>query len=193
MSQPALLHRAHASEYRALMLHAYAQYPEAFTSSPREREALPLAWWESRLLSDLPVEQVPDDRAKERVIGIFATGPSGNDVLAGVVGVSFETREKARHKATLFGMVVAEPYRRQGLGDKLVAAALDLARARSGVRLVQLTVTQGNAPAYALYARHGFVTFGLEPMAVAVDGHFVAKCHMWCDLQAAVTACGSPV
>ncbi len=184
MSQPALLHRAHASEYRALMLKAYAQHPDAFTSSPHERETLPLAWWESRLFSGAPGSEAQDDHAKERVIGIFVALPSGAKVLAGVVGVSFETREKARHKASLFGMVVAEPYRRHGLGDQLVAAALALARARKGVRLVQLTVTHGNEPAYALYTRHGFVPFGLEPMAVAVGDRFVAKCHMWCDLQA---------
>jgi ribosomal protein S18 acetylase RimI-like enzyme len=181
--QPVLLQRAHAGEYRALMLNAYAQYPDAFTSSRGEREGLPLSWWEARLASDAQGQTSGQADAKEQVIGAFVSASSGENVLAGVVGVSFETREKARHKSTLFGMVVSEPYRGQGFGDLLVVAALDLARARSGVRLMQLTVTQGNDAAYALYTRHGFKPFGLEPMAVAVGDHFVAKCHMWRDLQ----------
>src|SRR5215203_1118616 len=39
----------HAEPYRALMLEAYAQHPDAFTSSRAERAALPLSWWEARL------------------------------------------------------------------------------------------------------------------------------------------------
>ena len=45
--------------------------------------------------------------------------------------------------------------------------------------VVQLTVTQGNAQAQALYARNGFVEYGVEPYAVAVEQGFVSKVHMW--------------
>ena len=31
------------------MLQAYADYPDAFTSSVAEREALPMQWWAERL------------------------------------------------------------------------------------------------------------------------------------------------
>jgi ribosomal protein S18 acetylase RimI-like enzyme len=156
------------------MLHAYAQYPEAFTSSVQERERLPLSWWEARLSGGAD--------AAEIVIGVFAPGADGTNELAGVVGLSFEQREKARHKSTLFGMYVAQQHRCSGLGDALVSAALQHARERKAVRLVQLTVTLGNDVAYALYARHGFVEYGLEPNAVLVGNGYVSKCHMWCDL-----------
>lgn len=175
MNGPALLEPACASEYRALMLHAYARHPDAFTSSVQERERLPLSWWQARLGGD--------SGAAEIVIGTFAPDASGHPELAGVVGLSFDQREKARHKSTLFGMYVAEQHRGVGLGDALVVAAMQHARAHGGTRLVQLTVTQGNDAAYALYARHGFVQFGLEPLAVAVGTGYVAKCHMWRDLQ----------
>lgn len=161
-----------ASTYRALMLEAYALHPDAFTSSVAEREALPLSWWQIRLAEG--------HEAKDVVLGAFHQGE-----LAGVVGLSFDGREKARHKAALFGMYVPVCCRRLGLGQKLVAAALDCARARSGVRVVQLTVTQGNACAQALYARCGFVEFGLEPYAVVVGKEFVSKVHMWCSLDRA--------
>lgn len=160
------LEPAHAPEYRALMLHAYAQHPDAFTSSVAEREALPLSWWQARL------NPAPD--ANDVVFGAWHGG-----VLVGAVGLSFDTREKARHKATLFGMVVLPAQRRLGLGQQLVAAALACARSRPGVRVVQLTVTQGNAQAQALYARNGFAEFGVEPYAVAVEQGFVSKVHMW--------------
>src|SRR4051794_18044509 len=87
-----------APEYRALMLEAYERHPDAFTSSAAERTALPLAWWESRLSAAA--------EAAELVFGAFQNGE-----LGGVAGLSFESREKIRHKATLFGMYVPVRFR----------------------------------------------------------------------------------
>ena len=109
-----------AGEYRAFMLEAYATHPDAFTSSVAEREKLPLAWWEARLSAE--------PAAKEVVLGAFHAGE-----LAGVVGLSFEQREKVRHKATLFGMYVRPSLRGQGIGRQLVQSALKQARARPDV------------------------------------------------------------
>ena len=161
-----------APGYRALMLQAYALAPQAFTSSVAERAALPIGWWKKRLHAGLNTPEV-----------VFGAETAGQ--LAGVVGLSFDGREKARHKANLFGMYVMAGCRQQGLGGLLVQTALDFARARSGIQLVQLTVTQGNSSALALYQRHGFVEFGVEPMAVAVGDGYVAKTHMWCLLDCA--------
>ncbi len=101
----------------------------------------------------------------------------------GVAGLSFETREKANHKATLFGMYVPSEFRHRGVGRELVLAALEHAKGRRRVKVVQLTVTDGNAAAQALYEHCGFVQFGLEPFAVAVGEQFVSKVHMWCNLE----------
>ena len=160
-----------APTYRALMLEAYERHAEAFSSSAAERAALPLAWWQARLAGG--------DNAPQRVIGAWR-----GDRLAGVAGLSFETGEKLRHKATLFGMAVAEDFRRQGIGEALVQAVLAEAQAHPGTRLVQLTVSDGNRAARALYERCGFAVFGIEPRAVAVGDGYVAKCHMWVDLEA---------
>jgi ribosomal protein S18 acetylase RimI-like enzyme len=161
---------ANAAAYRELMLEAYERHPDAFTSSVSERAALPLSWWEARL-SEEP-------EASDVVLGAFA-----EDRLAGVAGLSFEIREKARHKATLFGMYVPSAFRQRGLGHSLVLAALEHARSRPAIKLVQLTVTHGNVAAQALYERCGFLQFGLEPYAVAVGAGFVSKVHMWCKLE----------
>jgi GNAT superfamily N-acetyltransferase len=119
------------------MLEAYERHPYAFTSSVQERATLPLAWWEARLSeTGLP---------KEIVFGSFV-----DDELAGVAGLAIEQREKAKHKAILFGMYVRDKCRGTGLGGRLVDQAIGYARSRSGVLLIQLTVTEGNRSAQAL-------------------------------------------
>ena len=160
----------HAAAYRALILQAYALHPHAFTTSATERTGFPLSWWENRLAAG--------DDAKEVLFGAWEQG-----VLVGLAGLSFEVREKARHKATLFGMYVDAQHRSLGLGRQLVAAVLDYGRSRNGTLLVQLTVTEGNATAVVLYTSFGFAPFGTEPFSVRVGDAYVAKVHMWCRLH----------
>ncbi len=160
----------HAADYRTLMLEAYAAHPDAFTSTVAERKKLPLVWWEARLSTE------PD--ARKLVLAAF-----DGDELAGVVGLSFERREKARHKATLFGMYVRPQWRSRGIGRQLVLSALTHARQQPGVKVVQLTVTEGNIPAVALYESCGFIPFGVEPMAIGVGSKYFAKVHMWRRLE----------
>ncbi|MDQ0570722.1 ribosomal protein S18 acetylase RimI-like enzyme [Variovorax paradoxus] len=163
---------ADATAYRALMLGAYAKHPSAFTTTVEERSGLPLRWWEERLGSD----------ANEASVVYGAFDESG--VLVGAAGLSLDARQRARHKATLFGMAVAASARGVGFGRRLVLAVLAHARAVERLRLVQLTVTEGNHTAQALYERCGFQVFGVEPLAIAIDDELLAKVHMWCDLDA---------
>lgn len=159
-----------AEAYRQLMLEAYAAHPDAFTSSVEERAALPLETWQARMALG--------DDAREICWGAFA-----GDALIGAVGLSFELRQKARHKAHLLGLYVSSDWRQRGLARALVETALVAAGQREGVRLVQLTVTEGNLAALQLYTRLGFELFGCEPMAVRVGEGFVSKLHLWLDLQ----------
>jgi RimJ/RimL family protein N-acetyltransferase len=159
-----------AGIYRALMLEAYERHPDAFTSSTAERAVLPLSWWEARVSTD--------PRAASWVFGAFVNG-----VLAGVAGLSFESRQKSRHKADFFGMYVAPADRQLGVGSRIVQAAVEAAVARPELRVLQLTVTEGNDAAERLYAQYGFQRFGVEPMAVALDGRYMSKVHMWLDLR----------
>ncbi|WLH38468.1 GNAT family N-acetyltransferase [Pseudomonas sp. FP2196] len=160
------LDASHALAYRELMLEAYDRHPQAFTSSVRERAAMPLSWWEARLTSKLDV-----------VLGAFEAG-----TLAGIVGLAFEPREKARHKVTLFGMYVSADFRQHGLGFELVQAAITQAQKQPELKLIQLTVTAGNDAAFKLYQRCGFIQFGLEPLAVRVGEDYFDKIHMWREL-----------
>ncbi|MFO1340094.1 MAG: GNAT family N-acetyltransferase [Burkholderiaceae bacterium] len=173
----ARLGAADAPAYRALMLEGYERHPEAFTSSASERAALPLAWWEQRLGA------APG--SSDLVLGAWL-----GDTLAGTVGLSFETRDKTRHKATLFGMYVPARHGGQGLGRALVDAALGHARSHPATRLVQLTVSEGNDNARRLYERCGFAAFGIEPLAFRLGDGFGSKVHMWCDLAPSAAPLG---
>jgi ribosomal protein S18 acetylase RimI-like enzyme len=166
MSSIERLQPRHAARYRALMLEAYSLHPDAFTSSARERAALPLSWWESRL----------DDKEDALEVVLAVTD---QDAILGVVGLGFNHREKARHKVSLFGMYVPLAQQHQGFGRQLLDAALLQASLRPHASLIQLTVSEHNAPALRLYETCGFEAFGLEPLAVALDDGFVSKVHMW--------------
>ncbi|MDD2809381.1 GNAT family N-acetyltransferase [Rhodoferax sp.] len=145
-------------------------HPDSFTSSVAERGDLPLSWWEGRLTEGTI--------ASEMVFGAFI-----HDELAGVAGLSFEVREKAKHKVRLFGMYVRDSFQKQGLGRKLIDEVICQARSCSDTKIIQLTVTAGNAPAQRLYESSGFVPFGIEPFAVRVGAAYVSKVHMWCNLS----------
>jgi ribosomal protein S18 acetylase RimI-like enzyme len=155
-----------AEEYRALMLDAYQNHPDSFTSSVEERAALPIDWWHSRLSADI--------HASEIVIGAHQ-----DDKLVGVVGIAFSQRQKTGHKATLFGMYVRSEYRQHGIGGELVRTALQAAKSRPEVTILQLTVTLGNHTAQKLYESNGFIVFGIEPYAVMLKSGYASKVHMW--------------
>ena len=160
---------ADVSSYRSLMLHAYAAAPDAFTSTAEERAAEPDAWW---------LRRIADPSGLTRSFGAFSDGR-----LVGAVALEFSAKPKTRHKAHLIGMFVHESCRGQGAGVGLVEAALAEARARPEIRLVTLTVTEGNESALALYGRCGFRPFGTEPMAIATPHGFKAKVHMWAPMN----------
>lgn len=154
-----------AEAYRALMLRAYAESPEAFTATVEERAAKPMAFWLQRL----------DDRPDADE---FSLGAWQGERLVGAVTLERQVRPKHRHKALLLGMVVEPALRGTGLGRQLVDALLREARARDGLKLITLTLTEGNAPAEALYRAVGFERFGVEPLAICDQGRYLNKVHM---------------
>lgn len=159
----------HAAQYRELMLHGYQHEPDAFTAEPGERAGLPLSWWEQRI-------QGPQQSTI--AFGAFVDGR-----LVGSVALEFSLRPKTNHKAHLIGMYLLEAWRGKGLGRQLVEIALAYARQRSGIKVVNLTVTEGNKAAIALYEAAGFHRFGVEPMAMRTPAGYKAKVHMWRQLN----------
>jgi ribosomal protein S18 acetylase RimI-like enzyme len=169
----ARLTEADAPAYRALMLEAY-QVPDAFTSTPQERATAPASFWIGRL-------------AHPQGLSV-AFGAFGAGALVGTVTLEFSDRAKTRHKAHVVGMYVRPEHQGKGIGKALLDAAVAHAQALPHVRVLNLTVTEGNAAAQSLYERSGFEAFGTEPMASHTPDGFKAKVHMWKPLPETMTA-----
>jgi len=65
-------------------------------------------------------------------------------------------------EAEIVTLAVAPGRQGRGIGGALVGAFLDAARAAAATRVV-LEVAEDNAPARAVYARHGFLPAGRRP------------------------------
>ena len=154
---------ADVAPYRALRLRALREHAEAFTSSYEEES----------LRAESVAAQRLADSSSTRFWGAFVDG-----VLAGTVGLDFEQRPKARHKALVVGMFVAPEFTRRGIARALLENLLRDARA-SQIELLTLTVTDGNHGAQQLYLDTGFVSFGIEPRAIRVQNRYFAKNHMY--------------
>lgn len=162
---------ADALAYHALRLRGLTEYPLAFTSSAEEEAARPLDWSAQRLTG---APQRPNDW----FLGAFVDGQ-----LQGLVGLQGRYRPKERHNATVVGLFVAPEASGRGLGRALMAELLQGAGARPELLQLDLTVTEGNARAQALYVSLGFTVYGVLPRAVRVDGRDYAKIHMVCPLR----------
>lgn len=158
------LDASHVPAYRALMLRAYAEAPDAFTSTVEDRAGEPDSWW---------LKRIADPQGLGLALGAFHGGR-----LVGTVALEFTVKPKTRHKALLIGMFVEADCRGLGAGRALVRAALARAAARDGVSVVGLTVTQGNTAALRLYRSCGFDVFGVEPLALRMADGLRGRVHM---------------
>jgi GNAT superfamily N-acetyltransferase len=128
--------------YRQLRLEALADAPHAFGSTLAQEQQRTEADWQQRL---------------ERRAQFVACS---HDIAAGTAGC-VEGKEAG---AELVSMWVRPGWRGRGVGDLLVRAVLDWARAR-GHDQVRLWVSDGNHAAERLYGRHGFGRTGeSQPM-----------------------------
>lgn len=163
-----LLKVSDVAQYRSLMLEAYTQAPDAFTSTAEERAAEPESFWAKRIAGAMGVNA--------------AFGAFVDEELVGTVALEFATQPKTRHKGHVIGMYVRPGARGHGVGKWLLQAAVDYARVVPGIQLLNLTVTEGNDPAVNLYRSFGFDTFGIEPNALLTPSGYKAKLHMWLPL-----------
>ena len=80
--------------------------------------------------------------------------------VVGRLSLSRDVHAASQHVADL-GLMVAAPYRRQGIGWALLEQAVDWARG-AGVRKLELHVFPWNEPALRLYDSFGFVREGIR-------------------------------
>jgi len=110
-----------------------------------EKACFSLPWTAEQLES-----QLKDDRHEF----IAAVTPDGT--VLGYVGMMFVLDE-----GYISNVAVGPDHRRRGIADALITRLMALCRAH-GLSFVTLEVRAGNAPAVALYAKHGFQPVGLR-------------------------------
>jgi len=149
---------ADAPAYRALRLASLETDPASFGADPVAEAALPLSAFVERI-------------AQQAVFGAFAGAE-----LVGMAAFRQETGAKERHKAVVRGVYVHRDWRGQGVASALFTTLID--EARAVVERLTLVVVQGNESAIAVYRRHGFSIYGVEPMARKHEGQYIDKVLM---------------
>jgi ribosomal protein S18 acetylase RimI-like enzyme len=153
-----------AASFRNIRLEGLRDSPEAFGSTFEVENTQPLIWFANRL-----------DGSKSKMYGAFR----GSD-LVGIAGLVIKEGQKEAHKGMLVGMYVQPGSRNTGVGQRLVEIIIEFARER--VELVQLAVVSGNEAARRLYARLGFLEYGIEKNALKQDGRYYDEILMAKDL-----------
>lgn len=146
---------ADVAEFRRVRLDALRLHPEAFGADYADEAALSDAQFAERLATP----------------NLTRFGGFAADRLVGLVGVTFSTGAKVKHKAHLFSMYVDAAHRGTGLARRLVEAVIASAR-DAGATVLDLSVTVGNAPARRLYEQLGFVVYGVERRALWIGDRY---------------------
>jgi GNAT superfamily N-acetyltransferase len=151
--------------YKSLRDEMLRAHPDAFTSDAASERLKPPHAYVGRLGLERP-------EGGHFLLGAFCDGG-----LIGALGCDRDARPKVRHLAQVVGMMVRFEWRRQGVAAALLQACIDDARA-AGVETLTLSVTAGNHDAERLYARAGFLRYGLLPDAVRESGRSHDKALM---------------
>jgi len=105
-------------------------------------------------------------KVSERILILLAF--AGDD-LVGMLDLSAGQHPSDRH-AGRFGMSVAKAWRGQGVGRRLLAAAVEETRGWPGFCRIELECAPWNAPAIALYEKMGFVLEARRRKALNLRG-----------------------
>ena len=141
---------------------ALAESPLAFASSPADDINCTLETLR------IQIQQKPDSV----IFGAF------QENLIGSVGLYRDRHLKYSHKAHLWGMYVAQLYRRQGFGMQLLLTVLDHARKLPNLSQVQLSVSSAALSAKRLYEKAGFHIWGTEEDALRYEHHTLTEYYM---------------
>ena len=155
-----------ALQYRTLRLRALKEHPTAFVSSYEQQKDWPLETFAQRLLRTL-------DSADSFNLGCFV-----EENLVGTVGFFRHDGPKRMHIGAIVGMHVAAEQQGNGYGRALLAAALDRTRQMHALAVIHLGVESTNKRAKSLYASFGFETYGVEELAIFVDGEYFDEDRM---------------
>lgn len=142
--------------FRTIRLQALETTPEVYGTTLDQEADQPEDFWRNRLADPLNAMVGGFDRERPVAFASLREGAGGN----------------VRHRATIWGVFVAETHRRQGLGRQVMNALLALADARPGIEITELNVRADNRSAVALYERLGFHAIGTIPRALKHAGRY---------------------
>ena len=143
-----------APRLRDIRLEALQAHPDAFGSSFEEEGRLAVADF-AKTIPALP----------QSIFGAFVAQD-----LIGTAGFLIQKMTKTRHKGFMWGMYVRPALRGHAIGEALARHLIE--HARKHVEVLQTAVVVGNAAAQKLYARVGFLPYGIERRALKVDGRY---------------------
>jgi L-phenylalanine/L-methionine N-acetyltransferase len=92
---------------------------------------------------------------------VAVNASQGAEEVIGVVGLHEAHHNLRRAHVRGLGITVAKAWQGQGVGQRLLKAAMDWADNWTGVLRIELTVFAHNDKAIALYERNGFVREGV--------------------------------
>ncbi len=138
--------------------------PWSFVDSPEELREIPVEDFAGRLRNHTP---------ENFIVGAFESqGP------VGMVGFYQEAPVKRRHKGWIWGVFVAPAARGRGIARALMNAAIERAKAISGMRMILLTVSVNQPAPRNLYESLGFRSIGIEPQGLKIGTEHADEEHM---------------
>ena len=155
-----------ALDFQNLRLRALKEHPDAFGSTYERESEYSLEFVAERL------------RLTAESPNNFTLGAHRQEALIGVVGFRRIAGEKQQHRSYIWGMYVRSEEQGQGIGKALMAKAVELAKSISGLKQVEFAVVTRNKQARNLYASLVFVSCGIDPRALFVDGEYLDEDRM---------------
>ena len=145
-------------DYRDLRLEALQSEPLAYASSYEEEKSYPEAVWRDRINNAL-----------------FAIE---NDKPVGMAVVFRNTLTKTNHVCEIYAVYVRREYRGQGIGKKMIEAALAEIQNLKGVTKVKIGVNPAQKAAGHIYRKYGFKAVGQLKKEMHIDGKFYDEVWM---------------
>ncbi len=137
--------------WRALRLEGIAGHPEAFIVTEQAARDIPV---------DVDARNLSHGH---RWLAFLAGHP------VGLIGLSPNGLDRARHRGEIGPLYVAPGGRGQGVGDALITTAISHGQT-NGIWQFELFVNDENVAAQRLYGRHGFEVAGAIPNAILGAG-----------------------